>query len=118
MARTPIVPNTAVTSGVAPTQTAGLADGFEFLNTGRQVIRAYNADAGAHTITIVTGGQVNGGGGSEPIADRTVSIPATSAKYIGPFDTAIYNDPTNRLVDIDLESGEHDHFELEIITVT
>ena len=117
MARTPIVPNTAVTAGVAPTQTAGIADGHEFLNTGKETVRAYNADAGAHTITFVTGGKVNGSGGTEPIADRTVSVPATSAKYIGPFEPSIYDDPANKLVDIDYESGEEAHFEIEIITV-
>ena len=118
MARTPIVPNTAVTAGVAPTQTAGIADGHEFLNTGKLIVRAYNADAGAHTLTFITAGTVLGApGSSEPIADRTVSVPATSAKYIGPFEPVTYNDPANQLIDIDYEAGEHDHFELEIIKV-
>lgn len=113
MARTNVAPNVITTAGVAPTQTVGIADGHEFVNTGKQIVRVINADAVSRDITFVTGGTASG----EPIADRTVSVPAGAVRYVGPFPTGAWN-PGDKKVDIDYEVGEHDHFTIEIIDTT
>lgn len=71
-------------------------DGHVVRNTGRTVVTVRNADAGgAHTVTFVIPGTVDG----QAVADRTVSIPASSSRDFGGFDPAIY--ASQMAIDVD-----------------
>ena len=110
MARTIIVPDTVATSGAAPTQTTGIADGHFFNNTGKQFVRCLNNDAGSKNFTFITGGTCEG----EPITDRVVAVGASAIKYVGPFPIGAWNNASSQ-VDIDYE--DHADAEVEILTL-
>jgi len=79
-----------VRAGVAPPAetNADVANGHHISNDGRVVLLARNSDAGgAHNVTIQTPGTIDG----LAVADRVVSLPLSSSKYIGPFPTGVYN---------------------------
>jgi len=75
-------------SGLEPTHNAADAGGDEFANTGDEFIHVTNGSGGAITVTIETGGTVDG----LAIADRTVSVPAGEERLIGPFPKSTYDD--------------------------
>jgi hypothetical protein len=86
-------------SGLAPTWTASgaspllnVTDNFKFNNTGKEYLHFKKSGAGDCTVTLKTPGTVDG----LAVADRTVTVPATTGeKIIGPFPVAIYNDTQN-----------------------
>lgn len=63
------------------------SNGHVISNTGKTTIEVRNADSGgAHSVTFVTPGTVDG----QAVGDRTVSIPASSTRRFGRFQTSIY----------------------------
>jgi len=74
-------------SGIATTLAAADTDGNMFINTGRTFIIVNNADVAAKTVTFQTPLEVDGQG----IADKVVSVPATTERLIGPFPPDLYN---------------------------
>lgn len=87
MVRTNIVATGLSKSGIATTLVAAHTDGNMFINTGRTFVIVNNADAAAKTVTFQTPLEVDGQG----VADKVVSVPATSERLIGPFPPDIYS---------------------------
>ena len=87
MARTALTVQDIVRAGLSPSYTAAIADGHSFANNGRVFAHIKNGDAAEKTITIQTPGTVDG----LAVADRTVTIPASEERMIGPFAPAQYN---------------------------
>lgn len=89
------MPRTAITvtalnrTGVAdPAEaTADVTNGNSVVNDGRTFLRIRNAHATvAQTSTFITPGTVD----NLAIADRTLSVPATQTRTIGPFPVTVY----------------------------
>ena len=88
MARTELTVQNIVRAGVSASYTAAIADNHKFTNNGRMFAHVKNGSGGAIVVTIQTPGTVDG----LAIADRTVSIPATTGDVmIGPFPPGQYN---------------------------
>ncbi len=87
-----------VRAGLAPAYAAA-AGGGDTLAPGSNVfLHVKNASGGAITVTIVTPRTDAVG---NPVADNTVSVPATTGdRMIGPFPAEIYADPTTGLVNV------------------
>lgn len=88
MARTVLPVTKAVRGGVAsPTEQAGdSTNGHVVTNSGRTIVTIRNADTSSHTATLVTPGTVDG----QAIADRVITIGASSSQDIGALPTSIY----------------------------
>lgn len=87
MARTDLSVQQMSQSGITPSYTAAIADGHMFYNGEATFIHIKNTGT-EKTLTIQTPGSVDG----LAIADRTVTIPATTGdKMIGPFRAGVYN---------------------------
>jgi hypothetical protein len=99
MPRTNITVVEVTRDGVAPSEVAGdVTNGNQFDHSARTFLRARNADGGsAHTVTIQTPGTVD----SLAIADRTVSVPASATRYIGPFTNDYRQSDGKVYVDVD-----------------
>lgn len=82
-------------AGVDVGAVAAGAGGDEFANTGEEFLYVKNADASGKVVTIVTQQTIDG----QAVADRTVSVAASEEKFIGPFQTSVYND-TDGLVQV------------------
>lgn len=83
-------------SGLAASYTGSLSteNTYKFLNDGRVLLHFKKTGAGDCTVTIPTQNSVDG----LAIADRTVTIPATTGdKFIGPFPQSIYNDSDGKV---------------------
>lgn len=81
-------------AGITPTYAAAAAGGDEFANTGDTFFQIKNGGSEI-TLTIQTPAKIEG----IDIAEITVTIPATTGdKMIGPFDPAIFNASTGRVV--------------------
>jgi len=87
MARTAINYQQVERAGLVPTPSNASADGNKFTNDGRIILRVFNDNGSAITVTVQTPGMVDG----LSIADRTVSVANGDTKYIGPFPPGIYN---------------------------
>ena len=88
------VQNTSLT-GITPSWVSAASGGDEFANTGDTYVEFKNVSAGAIVVTIQTPAKIEG----IDIAEITVTIPLTSGvKRIGPFDPAIFNASTGRVV--------------------
>lgn len=90
MARNAWTVQQIVDEGLAPTFTAAPAviDGLSIPGTGDIFIEVKNGSASPINVTIQTGGTLMG----EPVADKVVSVPATTGDcMIGPFPPALYN---------------------------
>ncbi|WP_242882580.1 hypothetical protein [Actinomadura litoris] len=61
--------------------------GHVLANSGRTILIVRNADTQPHTLTLVTPGTVDG----NSIADRTVPIPASTTRWFGRIDPAVYS---------------------------
>lgn len=95
------MPRTALT--VQTTSRAGLAavyspadavNGNDFPNTGGEFLHVKNTGAAPVTLTIPTPVTIDG----LAVADRTVSIPATTGDlFIGPFDNSFYGGNDGRV---------------------
>lgn len=89
MARAVLTPTRPTRDGVARVAEAdgNTVDGHVVANTGRTVITVRNADAGgAHSVTFVIPATIDG----QAVADRTVSIPASTSRDFGSFPIGIY----------------------------
>ena len=96
MPRTNIAVTTITEAAVAePAAIAGDAtNDHSFTNDGRTFLRVKNTGAGAQTITIITS-QVVGPLGDLAVADRAISVPASAIRYIGPFSSSLYGQPSD-----------------------
>lgn len=76
-------------AGLAPTYAAAAGGGDKFIPDDDVFVHVKNGSGAPITVTFVTPGNVEG----EPIADRTVSIPATTGeRMIGPFPKQYFAD--------------------------
>lgn len=73
-------------AGLTPSTVAAAGGGDKFVPDDDVFLSFANGSGSPITVTIVTPGDVDG----EPIADRTVSVPAGGTKYIGPFPKQIF----------------------------
>lgn len=90
---TPLSVETIDRSGLAPSGAAADAGGNEFANDGKVFLEVDNQDASSTNVTIVTQQTSDG----LAVADRVVSVGATSRKLIGPFPASIYNDGSGKV---------------------
>lgn len=99
MARSALTIQNITRSGIEPTYAAWGTDDHYFPNEGKRTfIHVFNGDASQHTVTIQTPKTVDG----LAIAERTVAIPASEDRMIGPFPTEWYNQADNTVyIDID-----------------
>jgi hypothetical protein len=79
---------TVVRGGIDPVYEACDVGGDEFINTGIPFIHIKNGDASPVDVTIETPNAVDG----LAVADRVVTVPATSERMLGPFPARTYND--------------------------
>jgi hypothetical protein len=92
------VPVTAITkAGVAPpAETNGDATNHHSVsNDSRTVLLCRNNGASTRTVSVLLSGTVDG----QAITARSISIPTSASRYIGPFDTTRYG--TTLLVNVD-----------------
>ena len=81
--------------GVAHTLIAADVDGELIPNTGREFVHYANGDGSPVVITITIVETVDG----QTVTNRTVSVPATGERNIGPFlPTQRYNDNTGSVL--------------------
>lgn len=73
------------------------ADGAEFANTGVEFVHVKNPTVGTIVVTFVTTQTVDG----LAVADRTVSVPASGERFIGPFPVATYGSTVTVNFDVD-----------------
>ena len=101
MARGVLTVQEIARAGLTPAYGAGDAvNGHEFLNDGKTFVHIKNGSASPITVTIPTPGKVDG----LDVAERTVSVLATSEKLIGAFPTTTYNQSGNKVY-IDLSDA-------------
>lgn len=74
-------------SGVAPSFASAAGGGDQFLNDGKTYLEVVNGATDCN-VTIVTQSTVDG----LAVADKTVTVSASTRKKIGPFPPSIYND--------------------------
>ena len=111
MARVPLTVYTGDLNGVAVTETTGTNDDIEFANTGKEVLIVRNTEAAPHTYTIIGKGATQWGADT---ADEACTVAASGMNVHANIETAEFN-TTGGLVEIDLEAGEEDHFELSVV---
>jgi len=106
MARAPFTPVLSSASGSVQAAYGAVdaANGNEFVNTGRDLIEIVNGSASAVTATFITNGTYSVGSATYAINDLPVTINASATKVCGPFDTTLFNSPTNT-VQINWSSG-------------
>ena len=90
MARETLAVQEVVRGGLTAGYTAMEASGVAFANEGRSILHVKNLTGGA-TLTVVTPNTVDG----LAIADRTVTIPANTETFVGPFQPGVYNQSTD-----------------------
>lgn len=90
MVRTALTPQVAVDTGLNLSLSAANTDGHSFKADPRCVLVVANASGGAVTVTVPTSDTVRG----LAIEDRTVSVPASQTRYIGPFGDHYTEDAT------------------------
>ncbi|MFF9279531.1 hypothetical protein [Streptomyces griseosporeus] len=98
MPRTPIPVTQITRAGVAaPTETNGdPANNHTVQNNGRVVLLVRNSGSTtARTVTLRLPGSVDG----QSVTPRTVSVPQSASRYIGPFPTDSYGSTLQ--VDVD-----------------
>lgn len=77
--------------GIVPSLVAANLDGHSITNDGRVFLYAKNTDTVAHTVTVVTPGQVHG----LNVADLAVSIPAGGERMLGTFPVGAFGRTTD-----------------------
>ena len=102
MPRTAITVQSIVRTGLEATyESFDQANGMSFSNAGATAfVHIKNGDASGKTLTIVTSYTGDG----LALADRTVSLAATSDYFIGPFPNGFYGNSTNTVY-LDIDSG-------------
>jgi hypothetical protein len=96
MAKVERKPQRATHKGLTPTPVTGmLVPDTQLIpnKNGDVLLRLINGSGEATKATIVTPGEVDG----NAVGDLEVEVGATSAKVIGPFDPAIYNNEEGQL---------------------
>lgn len=88
--RDSITPTTLDDDGITQTLAAASGDGHKFTNGGREFVVVNNGYTATVTMTVVTGGSVDG----HAIDDITVGLSAGQTKIVGPFRTSIFNQPS------------------------
>lgn len=86
-------------TGLDPALAAADAAGDSFPNSGQQFLRVANANVGAaRQVTVAS--QIPAGGVPQGAAktNLVVSVPASSERWIGPFDPGSWNDANGRVV--------------------
>lgn len=89
MARTQILPQPIVDTGLEATTEAANVDGNSVPGTGNIIVHVINADASPITVTILTGGTFRG----KAVADTAVVVTNAEERFIGLFRADLYNDP-------------------------
>lgn len=108
MARNVIPSAAMIRTGVAlPAEQSGdSTNGHVLTNSGKSIIIVRNADgSNPHSVTFVTQGTVDG----LDIADRTVSIPASSTRAFGGLSTSVYG----RTMAVNVDSSQLKLYSLE-----
>ncbi len=82
-----ITPTTMLAAGVTQSLSAASGDGHKFVNNGREFLVARNSTAGTITMTVVTGGTVDG----YAINDVDIAIAAGATALAGPFKPEVFN---------------------------
>lgn len=85
-----ITPTVLSDAGTTMTLAAASGDGHKFPNTGRELVVVTNDYTATVTLTVVTGGTAGG----IAISDVDISLTAGQSKIVGPFNTAIFNQPS------------------------
>lgn len=89
MAKVPVTVDKSKPSGTNPTVKAiTTEDEYQFKNDGRITLRVTNGGAEPTDVTVVTPGTKGG----LAIEDQVVTVPDGQERYIGPFETDLYND--------------------------
>lgn len=97
MARSTITSQAVVDTGLEETTEAANVDGNAITGDGKQILHVINGGGSPITVTIVTGGTFQG----KAVADETVVVTNGEERFIGRFNSALYNDPTTGLVNVD-----------------
>ena len=87
MARTAITVQDVAVAGLNPSYDTAIADGHMFANDGNTIIHVKNDNASSLTLTIQTNTIVGG----VSLQDHTVTIPASTERFIGLFKTGTFN---------------------------
>lgn len=94
MARVALTNQVITTAGIEPAAVAAEADGNSFDNDGDVFFHAINGSGeDAHTLTFLTPAKTAG----EPIEERVVTVNPNKEKFIGPFDTGVFNQATREV---------------------
>lgn len=99
MARTALVPQEIVRTGLTPSYTSANVDGHSIANNGRTVLHVKTVGTGC-TVTIQTPGTVDG----MAVADRTVVLGTNTERIIGPFPPDAYDQPGGAGVYVDFSA--------------
>ena len=86
MARSALTVQALSRLGLEPSFAAANADGNSWNNTGREFLHVKNG-ASDVVVTVQTPRTVDG----QAVSARTVTVPATEERMIGPFPPAIFN---------------------------
>lgn len=86
-------------AGLGPALAAAAAGGDAFANTGDEFLRVVNANVGAaRTVTVASQIPVGGVPQGTAKANLVVIVPASSERWIGPFDPGSWNDVSGQVV--------------------
>ncbi len=99
MARETLTVQPVVRGGLTAGYTSMEASGVAFANNGRTFMHL-KVGTGAATLTIITPNTVDG----LAIADRTVTLPASTETFVGPFQPGVYNQTTD-VVHVDVSTA-------------
>lgn len=86
MARTALTAQATSTAGLKPTYAAANADGHMFTPESGRVLHVKNGGGSPITVTVQAEVSLDG----LVLPDRTVSIPTSEERLIGPFAGAVY----------------------------
>lgn len=100
----------ATYDGLSPTaNSVNSTDTYVFANDGRVVLRVINGDTSDETVTFTTDREVSG----LTIEDPTVTVSASSNKWIGPFSPGVFNNGQ----DVDLAFSNGTSTTVEVVKV-
>lgn len=93
MAIIPLAPNVVAEAGVAAAYTTPTTtDTYTLRNNGKTMLHVKKSGAGSCNVTITPAKTVAG----HTLSTLVVAIPATTGdKFIGPFNTDLYDDPNH-----------------------
>lgn len=86
MARAALTVQEVVRAGLEPAYVAAQADGNSWNNTGREVLHVKNGATDV-VVTVQCPRAIDG----QAVTARTVTVPATEERLIGPFPPALFN---------------------------